>query len=283
MNRVIDNIAHRLYLPGGNMTALVLRLERDAAKRVEIQNILMDLHRDVEQVGFVGHCANAAGRYECPELIMTGGEFCGNAARAAAFYYLGGKTGEIALRVSGAAGVLQAGIDGLGETWVEMPVKGCKITKVGGGATLVEMDGISHLVLSARATAEYSAFFHGEIDKAECLGLADVLLRRHMIEVSRNSANGVIFTEVSDGGQIKIHPCVFVKSAATAFYETACGSGSVAAVIAERAGRGENAVLQIVQPSGTTIETSVVFDGADVISAKIKGKVTELTRVRESE
>ena len=86
--------AIRVYSPGGNVTALVSNCGDayvshcgdvyvshcgDAAvSRREIQDHIMNKYKDVEQVGFID---SSDGIYS---LTMTGGEFCGNAARAAA-------------------------------------------------------------------------------------------------------------------------------------------------------------------------------------------------------
>ena len=64
---------YKLYVPSGNPTALVLRMERNSEKRKEINNEIMNKYDFIEQVGFINMDIKK------PELLMAGGEFCGNA------------------------------------------------------------------------------------------------------------------------------------------------------------------------------------------------------------
>jgi len=343
-------IEYRVYVPGGNATALVAGIERDAALRVEIQNAIMRADVEIEQVGFVSastdasagvatsgtvyadsgareHAANgdapagvavAAIGADCgtPELVMTGGEFCGNAARSAAYYYLHGHPGELTLRVSGAREPVRAGVGSGGIAWAEIPMAGCGVYKVGGGMYWVAMEGISHLVISAEASAQYLEALSGangrkqllleakkllsehfgfslenaSLPRSAALSSADALLRSAALSSadappgsslllgadhpSYPDAAGVIFTE-RIGGCLKIHPCVFVRTAGTGFYETACGSGSVAAAVAEFVSRGVRGALPIMQPSGMFIDTELAVDGVEITGAKISGEVLD--------
>ncbi|MDR1102052.1 MAG: hypothetical protein LBL34_06870 [Clostridiales bacterium] len=123
---------YKIYNPGGNKTALVMGLEYDYKG---VNSEIMRDNPDVEQVGFV-----ATDGYE---LKMAGGEFCGNACRCAANYYLGGKQGEIELET--AAGKVKCGINERGETWVELPKPTPRA--IAEGIYLVEMEGITHIVI----------------------------------------------------------------------------------------------------------------------------------------
>ena len=154
-------IKYRLFVPGGNVTALVDGLEKDIHRRREIQDIIMGRHVDVEQVGFFGIGADG------PELIMTGGEFCGNAARSAAWQYLGGNPGETAIRVSGASRPVRAGVKAALfylVAWAEMPLGGHEAKRVDVGMTWIAMEGISHLVLTPEASYGYITGLNGAKD-----------------------------------------------------------------------------------------------------------------------
>ncbi len=70
---------YKIYIPSGNPTALVIGIEKDLEKRKEINNAIMSKYDFIEQVGFINP--------NNPELIMAGGEFCGNATRCAINYY----------------------------------------------------------------------------------------------------------------------------------------------------------------------------------------------------
>ena len=291
------------------MTAIIDGPETDAGKRRAVQDFIMGRHCEVEQVGFFGVGADG------PALIMTGGEFCGNAARSAAWHYLGGRPGETALHVSGASRPIRAGVcvpagvvhrstagsecSAAPVAWAEMPLGGgCIAKNVGKGMFWVEMEGISHLVLEPDASVEhlagltcetssYPLLLHDKRKPSQWYAGADLLLRRAEYVIKRcaihtDIAYGVIFTEIV-GSDMKIHPCVFVKTAAAAFYETACGSGSAAVAIALGArlsgrsgGSGSGAQLSLLQPSGKYIEASVDYDGARAIRAAISGPVEEV-------
>ena len=80
-------------IPGGNDTALVLKKGYTPKEKIAINNAILENDKTIEQVGFVDS------NYE-PELQMAGGEFCGNATRSAAYYYLNGDCGEIKIKVN---------------------------------------------------------------------------------------------------------------------------------------------------------------------------------------
>ena len=84
---------YKIYVPSGNPTALVLKMERNKEKRREINDELMNKYDFVEQVGFISEDNKK------PELLMAGGEFCGNATRSAVYYYLNGKEGNIEITI----------------------------------------------------------------------------------------------------------------------------------------------------------------------------------------
>ena len=84
---------YKIYIPSGNPTALVFGLEKDPARRKEINDEIMAQYDDfVEQVGFVNT------DIKNPELMMAGGEFCGNATRSAVKYYLNDKQGDLNIK-----------------------------------------------------------------------------------------------------------------------------------------------------------------------------------------
>jgi diaminopimelate epimerase len=275
-NTAFEDTTYRVYSPGGNITALVRGLEPLACKRRLIQDLIMEKRPDVEQVGFVGVDTDN------PELTMTGGEFCGNAARAAAWHYLGGEPGGLSLRVSGAAGVIKAGVAANLDAWAEAPVRGCRAEPEGDGAYWVAMEGISHLVLLPDASFAYlrdNPAASNQADRAAVRSFRENLVRaasRLLVSSGRAyDAAGVIFSE-NTGGCVKIHPCVFIKSAGTALFETACGSGSAALAVTAGCLRGRGVTLRVLQPSGSFITASVEYAGGRVAAGNISGPVVEL-------
>ncbi len=137
---------YRILVPSGNTTALVVGLESDADKRRKIQDWILHKHPDVEQVGFVSEGSQNL------QLTMTGGEFCGNATRSAAYYFLKGNPGTISIQVSGVKNPLEAGITETHKVWSKMPVHKStdNISEIEDGLYFVAMEGISHLVVSQR-------------------------------------------------------------------------------------------------------------------------------------
>ena len=102
---------YMVYDPGGNKTALVIG-DKFKDKKV-INDLILSLDSSIEQVGFLSTSSYC--------LSMTGGEFCGNATRCSASYYLYGKPGTIDIVVSGTNKVLKAGIDSLGKAFSQIP------------------------------------------------------------------------------------------------------------------------------------------------------------------
>jgi len=249
--------SYRIFVPDGNTTALVMGIEPDAAERRRIQDEIMRRYGDVEQVGFI------SGDSGCPRLEMAGGEFCGNAVRAAAWHYLGGRPGEILIRSSGTGRALRAGVLEDLRVWTQMPVyeSAEKVRVIEDGLYWAEMEGISHLVVSPRRAVP---------EPARMLESAKNLLLRY--DLYGGAACGVIFTERVSGA-LKIHPCVFVIPAGTAYYETACGSGSVAVALAAAALRGSSKKLPLLQPSGKIIEATVEYADKKILEARICGRV----------
>ena len=72
-------LRYSIFDPTGTITALV-ETAVEPVRRQEAAAVVMRLHPEVEQVGFVRDAASDG----LPELNMAGGEFCGNASMCAA-------------------------------------------------------------------------------------------------------------------------------------------------------------------------------------------------------
>jgi diaminopimelate epimerase len=237
--------------PGGNPTILVLDPvaphERAAVARV----LMAAGHLQAEQVGFLDLGARPV------RLDMMGGEFCGNACRAAAAVMVmegaglapdgGGMCGE--LSVSGAARPVRLRVDGHGgDCWAEMPLPaGDGVSELGPGLGLVRLPGIVHLCLDEGLHA-FPADFEGEAAR---------LRARFGLD---GEAVGCIWYSAVAGCAIR--PVVWVRSTASTWYETGCGSGSLA--VALWLGRRQNfpMALEVRQPSGSGIGVTIDADGA---------------------
>lgn len=251
--------SYQIFVPGGNATALVFDAENNLQFRKTINDTIMKTLPYIEQVGFL---TSDIGN---PELSMAGGEFCGNATRCAAWHFLNGIPGELSLKVSGVNKRLNAGVTKENEAWAEMPVNNnlTDIKEISDGFFLVEMEGISHIVITPEQSQKYLGQANLKISGKEILSSYQLL---------NIPAAGVIFTE-KETSAYKIHPCVYVSAINTLFYETACGSGTIATGLVIAMLRGKSIEVPIVQPSSKIITAIVCCCGSTVTKAIISGKI----------
>ena len=244
--------------PSGNLTALVTEwggAEDETA-------ITARLMRESEQVAYLDPPMQPGA---LARIRLMGGEFCGNAAMAAAGWLvrdrlLNGQEMTVPVEVSGAQGVLFCRIRGLEDGFegtVEMPrVLGIRPAEIGGiPVTEVRMEGITHLVRENReplekekAEALLKAF--AEKTEAEAAGLLD-----------RNPETGFM------------RPLVYVRGSGTLVWESACGSGTAAigALEAWRRGNGK-AETQVGQPGGV-LRAEAVSERGSITEVQITGVV----------
>lgn len=219
---------------GGNPTGIVLfDDDSNRGQYAEIAKGFMAEDSSIEQFGFLEGTKH---------FQMSGGEFCGNAARASAFI-IAEKTGETSgqFTMSGFDGIVNYTILDSGEvrcTFPGLPMDlEVKHLSNGLNGSLVDLGGIIHFVVSSdfafSDNEEWYKKIHSEV--VEELGL------------SSRGAVGVIWQSGS-GKNIRIDPVVWVRDIDSFFYETACGSGTLAALAASSLD-----LLSVVQPSGEAI------------------------------
>jgi len=229
---------------GGNGTAIKILakpLTRDEyAARGKVLGEKMESD-GAEQAGFL--------ITEDSHFEMVGGEFCGNASRAAAVLFSGleGKS-KVHFTVSGFDGTVSATVDKqsdkLYRVRCEFPGMPTDTKKVklddDQSATIVDLGGIVHVVIDGEFPSEPSDYqkAHRKITEQFKLG--------------EREAVGVIWFEKNEKG-ITIHPVVWVKTVNTFFYEASCGSGTIAASRVT----GET---NITQPTGKTIKAEITED-----------------------
>ena len=277
---------YQIFIPGGNKTALVFGidgLENDIVLRKTIQDKILakherDLDGEVEQVGFVNINKSA------PELIMTGGEFCGNATRsAAAYYFQESRHGDAGIKVSGTQKPVKAGLLTNGiqlEAWAEMPLiedLSSAIIPLKDGLYWVSIEGISHLVVSKEQSEPYLKRILSCENKAAQISIAIEVLKTAIKEnsLSIDKACGVMFLESGFPDDVlKMHPFVHVVSADTTYYETACGSGAICVGLLSCFLSGKNVNLPLLQPSGKIIRAEVECSAAGkILKGKISGEI----------
>lgn len=252
------DISYLIYVPGGNGTALVEKLGYSPEVRKQINDKIMEDNGDiVEQVGFVEKGSQ-------PELKMAGGEFCGNATRSAAYYYLDGKPGEIKIKVND--DLINAGVYENGDAWCEIPLYfgNDVITQVEAGIYKVKMNGMTTIVVSDNVAEDYL----NDMENIKAHGMNFI----NKYQLNECEAVGIMFLEVIDS-VLKINPVVWVKSIDTLFYETACGSGTTATVMVEAYKRKDSCSMDILQPSGHKITAQIKYDEGRIVNARISGVV----------
>ncbi len=227
---------------GGNITALqVLAAAKTRAEYEASGRHLIFANQDyqVEQAGFLILADN--------HFVMSGGEFCGNAARAAALVLSQiQQTPRPTFTMSGFTGTVYGVVEKLtGKKYkVECRFPGMLIKKtivnIGQPASLVDLGGIIHVVIEGAFPADYEQQ-HRQI--------------RRRLNLEKREAVGVIWAK-PEGSAVKIHPVVWVRKVNSFFYESSCGSGSIAVAQVWP-------VSKIIQPSGGVIE--VTTDRQDVI------------------
>ena len=261
MDKLKDlNIKYKIYNPGGNKTALVIGNEYTKNEKKVINNTILQDNKDVEQIGFISTKEN--------KLEMAGGEFCANASRCAVWEYLNGKKGEILLDVSGISQAIIGGITENKEVFIKMSVNKRinNILKNGVTFSFIDLDGILITIIDEINSKEY-------LDE---LRKNDKETKNKLKEIMKNfksdkKAVGIILLE-KEKGKLKINPIVWVKEIDTLFYETACGSGSLATAIYEYDTEGIEKI-DILQPSGYSINVKLELEKDIIKNAIISGKV----------
>jgi diaminopimelate epimerase len=245
------NTARKLVTAaGGNGTAVqVLDHPLTRAQYAEVGRKLGISMEDLgaEQAGFL---VPSQKHFE-----MAGGEFCGNATRSAAtlLYELNGQTDQ-SFTVSGFNGTVSAHVEPLGaakfrvsSTFPGMSVDVSDVRLSSGQtATVVDLGGIVHVCVQAKfpeAVNQYRAAHRTIMSE---LGLAT------------REAVGVVWYERQDD-TVKIHPVVWVRDVDTFYYESSCGSGTIAI------GRVTGA-HDVVQPTGQAISVDITNNGVKLES-----------------
>lgn len=242
-------ISYYKLWPSGNITALLTGIfGRD--EYAAISNKIMAEDKEVEQVGFIEKSAAPGIHFR---LQMAGGEFCGNAARSAAFlhHHLNGVE-EIVMEVSGLEEPVRAQVkDGVSAVYLPANFF-INIENTPEGHGVVDLLGIRHVVVPGVGTDDG----HHEI------------LGRHKAD---KPAVGVIYLQ-EEKETFTITPYVWVRETNSLIKETACGSGSVAAAIVCKRNNTTQDIFPIKQPSLEDI--LVDFSSKDYI--RLSGKVKHL-------
>ncbi len=238
---------------GGNPTAI--RTIKSEPTRQDYESFGTELMLEtekfgVEQAGFLLEKQTSSYHFE-----MSGGEFCGNAARSAAVIVsLLEKKEQNSFTMSGFQNPVSSHVKRINETkftvtceFPNLPVliNPARVNDM--EMNIVDLGGIVHVVINSPFPSDSHQDEHKKI--MEKLSLGD------------RGAIGVIWTNKIENG-IRIDPVVWVKSINTYFHETSCGSGTIAVA----ATTGENI---IIQPSGETI-SAVITDSKVILTSEME-------------
>lgn len=274
--------------PAGNTTILVLTdvpvnryqeitdklLEIDFKDGYGIEFTEGNYEKEIkaEQVGFV----LASPRKGFPAMNMSGLEFCGNATRAFAFYEAtrtNPPLDEITVSISGCDRPLIAEADvknkdcraqmPIPDKWTEMSAKDLQIDDLYPDmedGVLVEMDGISHLVLrGVKATPELFEHIRQQIYEKGSYMYGDGPL----------PALGVMFLDDDE----TLTPVVYVHEVATTYFEGSCASGTTAtATVLSRDLETGTCKLVFKEPAGT-LYADVTKESGEILDIKLGGLI----------
>ena len=248
-------VEYIIYNPAGNITALVLGDEYNSEQRKLINNAIMEREKRVEQVGFLSQ--------KDKKLTMAGGEFCGNATRCAALYYIK-KEESIELKINN--NKIKAGIDcDTLEVWCEVPIEEYKIEKICETIYKVVLKGITLLVV--KDIESYKELKQSAIN----------LIKKYNLD---DDAIGVMFVDNAED-IIKVYPIVWVKEIDTLFFENACGSGTIAVTMLESVLKSFSNQYNVMQPSGDILKTEISIEDNVVKRAILKGNVETENKIRK--
>ncbi len=225
---------------GGNATAIqILEEALDGKEYARKGKKLIDEFQNfqVEQAGFLIP--------KDKHFEMSGGEFCGNTAGAAAI--LLGNTfekQEIDFTMSGFEGDITGCFNNIRTNKYSVkcvfPNLSLDIEQIDDNMYLADMGGIIYVVIKGKTPTGCETFHRR-------------LIRR--LNLEDRKAVGAVWVQ-NDGDAVKIDPVVWVKEIDSLFYETSCGSGSIAvAKVMNKA--------NIIQPTGKVIK--IFFEGQDVV------------------
>lgn len=253
-------IKYKVINPGGNITALIFGDEYTNEDKKIINDYILKENSNIEQVGFLNKKEN--------KLDMAGGEFCVNATRCAIWEYLNENQGEIKLKVSGIKEKIIGGIDKEKNVYIRMNInkKIDNLIEKKGIYNLIKLDGILLAVINEQNSEKYINKLNKNEEKAK-EELKNIMKNFETTE----KAVGIILLE-NEKEKIKIYPIIWVKTVDTLYYETACGSGSLATTIYKNYIEGIDK-LEVKQPSGYSINVKINKKEDLIKDVTISGKI----------
>lgn len=230
-----NKVEYIILSPSGNITALVF-----AKRSVDVASKILNDDSRIEQVLFAYESSFENKIYW--HGIMSGEEFCVNALRALGYYLLDGEDGDIDIFSSGINSLINIEIFNKSAI-IKLGFKSLVLEDklLEADTFLVRLSGITHVVVK-----ENSKFYRLNIDNEYIEGLLDYF------DLKNELAAGIMFLDKNDS----LKPFVYVRDVESLFYETACGSGSIACSIVLKKYFNYADKIAIKQPSDFTLNIS---------------------------
>lgn len=243
--------------PANNITVFVLDyIERENYKDIA-KDILENTAFNAEQVGFVKEPIMGGD----VRLEMMGGEFCGNASRSIGMLFARQnniESGNVLVEITGSDRPLNTKVNLKDETAeIEMPIpKGIESINVDelGNFPIVLIDGINHIIAEGIDSTEQN------FEKFK-----DAVYKNYDIE-----AFGVMFF---DKEKNYITPAVYVKDTDTTFFESSCGSGTLATVTYLGQDLKDGVLKFDIKQPGGTIASQIYKENGKIKKITIGGVV----------
>lgn len=249
--------------PSGNTTAIVFDQLLPTQNKELLNAAIMTAWKNtrpnqpaIEQCCFITTPNNPS---SVARMEMFGGEFCANAVRGTVWMMANYQDATGTIESSGTDQPIRFSVNANTiRVDIPLPPNGIQPKQVREG-TLVQLDGITHLVITDKEQSSRQ--------------ILTKLLESNAYNLGRQPAVGVSYY---DRVTKKAQFCVWVKAIDTMFDETACGSGTAAIGIAEAAKTATTMTLPIIQPCGELIQTTALYANNRVTESTISGTVTLL-------
>ena len=145
------------------------------------------------------------------------------------------------------------------------------IKTLNNNSAIIKIKGITHIVIEDNSIIK-------KYNKDELKNYSYKILKDN--NLLNKKAAGVLYINSIDNNTIEIIPIVYVKRINTLFFETACGSGTLAVGIYISYKRKESVNLSILQPSKEIIKVETIADYKKLYNARISGKVIEYNKIK---
>ncbi len=274
MNQAIENmrrtpgIPFYKLCPGGNITVFVPLDAVCPQDRAAVSNIIMNpLHLGAEQVGFIDLNPDR------PQVIMMGGEFCGNACRSLAALLMLSQAKDNEEN----AGVLRSSGAEQPVLWRVKPR-----AEAGGGveaAVCVDMSRtLPEIIQPGLVKVDMPGMCILLFDETRYPlpedPVAEAAKWREELELTGREGVGCVrHAPLQSFGEQHIVPLIWVRGTGSSCLETACGSASLALALAAHKLAGREPGVNIRQPSGEIIRVELEDEQPGQLRGWIGGPV----------